>query len=225
MTTRPHDVENMADFSRYYANSYVGYRGSDSAHVNPAMVGPLERGNNSILIRCLEKMDKGFNMGAYFSIDWNTLKKQIDFGRPDIGMLDDGPTVIFASYNTPRQAHKGFRIRELQMEQFNGWDIRGQYRAAYPSNDRYEWLWTVYNPDYRRLKEAYDDIQSGKRVGQALSRMIGIYSVAKSPHPLLAYKRWTVGYMENPTLIRVFPLYQAYSEDIKRQTGAEVLGA
>jgi hypothetical protein len=217
------DVENLADFYRYYSNSWVGWHPSDSPHISPVVVGPIERGNININLRQLGKTAKGgYTLSDYFQTTWAKLIEHTEFGRPDIGMLKDGPTILFASYTTPRSPHKGFRVRELTLENFNSWDIRSQYTTGVKTTDRYEWIWDVFNPLYPKFGDAYEELQNGKKVGVALSRTLGIFTQAKASKPLLAYKRWTLGYVDNAKTVVIHRMYEDYAAEIKRQTGVEV---
>jgi hypothetical protein len=161
-------------------------------------------------------------MEAGFAASWDDIKEHVDFGVPDIGMMPDGPTVLFCSYATPRIARKGYRARDTRTADFNNWDIRKKYLAR-NSGDRYDWTWFAFNPEYVTLEQAEDKITKGEVVGVPLSRTLGVYSLPKSKHSLLAYKRWTIGHVLSPFLVQIHKEYRDYEEDIARQTGAEVI--
>jgi hypothetical protein len=216
------DVENLADFGRYYASSWVGWHGEDENHIKPCFVGhpldgahiqlrPLARGENNQLV-----------VTPGFVASWADIKARMDFGVPDVGMMPDGPTVLFLSHSTPRAAKKGYRSRDAQITDFNSWDIRRKYNPRNPA-DNYSWTWFAFNPEYKTLLEAEDVLAKGEAVGIPLSRTLAVYSTPKFKNSLLAYKRWTVGHVISPYLIQIKREYADYEEDIARQTGAEVI--
>jgi hypothetical protein len=215
------DVETLADFSRYYTQSWVGWHPTDSTYISPCYVGGLVDGEH-VQLRPLSKEEDKYLLGEGWLVTWTELKEHLDFGIPDIGMMQDGPTILFCSYTTPRAARKGLRIREVRVADFNNWAIRKKHSLRH-NNDRYDWIWSSFNPEYSTLEQAEDKINRGEIVGCPLSRTLGVYSLAKYRHSLLAYKRWTVGHIVTPYLIHIKKEYADYEEDIARQTGAEVL--
>lgn len=216
------DVENIGDFSRYYQGAWVGYHVSDSIFIQPCYVGGMVDGNH-VQLRPLTNTEGKFTIANGFNINWENLKSRTDFGVPDIGMLPEGPTASFCSYATPRAAKKGFRSRDVRVADFNTWEIRRRYVSRSPGNERYDWTWFVFNPEYVTLEQAEDKLNKGEAVGIPISRTLAVYSLPKFKNSLLAYKRWTVGHIVNPFLIHLKREYADYEHDIARQTGAEVI--
>jgi hypothetical protein len=215
------DVENIGDFARYYQSSWVGWHGTDSADIQPCFVGRMD-GADTVTLRPLVKgEDSHFSLKNTFPVYWTSLKEHVDFGVPDIGMIPDGPTILFASYSTPRVAKKGFRSRDTRIADFNSYDIKKKYSA--PGSERYDWIWFAFNPEYKSLEQAEEKLTKGEVVGVPLSRTLGVYSTPKFKNSLLAYKRWTVGQVLTPYLISLKKAYAEYEEDIAKQTGAEVI--
>lgn len=216
------DVENLTDFVRYYNGSWVGWHPSDAAHIMPCHVGGQVNATQFQLRPLGKRENDQFFLDTPFLATWEELQGHIDFGAPDIGMMQDGPTVLFCSYSTPRVAKKGFRGRDTRTTEFNHWDIRRKYTSN-GSRDRYDWIWFAFNPEYKSLEEIEDRLAKGEAVGLPLSRTLGVYSVPKFKNSILAYKRWTVGHVVSPYLINLKREYGDYEEDIARQTGAEVI--
>lgn len=217
------DVENLPDFARYYNGSWVGWHPSDATHIMPCYVGG-QMDATHLQLRSLARRDGNqFLLDAPMAATWKDLQDHIDFGAPDIGMMPDGPTVLFCSYSTPRVAKKGFRGRETRTVEFNHWDIRRKYAGNGAVRDRYDWVWFVFNPEYKTLEEVEDLLTKGEAVGMPLSRTLAVYSVPKFKHSILAYKRWAIGHVISPYLISLKREYGDYEEDIARQTGAEVI--
>lgn len=224
MPSRDCDVENLEDFSRYYSNGWVGWNNSDSPTISPALVGPQGR-RNTINIRFLSKTNTGLEIGPYQEFDFNKLKAHIDFGRPDIGMMPDGPTIVYLSYATPRQAHKGYRTREVYVEESNSFDLKKYYAPNRPhrnGGERYDWIWSAFNPEYKTFKRVLSDLQEGVNVGGTFGRNLAAYTLSDAQNPLLMYKRWTVGHIVSSELIRINRKYLGYIEDIRDKTKVEV---
>lgn len=221
-TQRSCDVESLADFSRYYATSWVGHHPKDKNCIDPCYVGGMLT-EKHVQLRPLRKQDDGkFIVEGGFPLTWDELQEQVDFGIPDIGMQPDGPTFVFCSYTTPRHAKKGYRSREVQESDFNKWEIRKKYIPA-NVREKYDWVWHAFNPEYSTFEKAEEKLRNGEAVGIPLSRTLGIYSSPSSKNSLLAYKRWTVGHIVSPELIHLKREYGDYEGDIVRQTGVEVI--
>lgn len=216
------DVENLGDFCRYYSGAWVGWHGSDASDIQPCYVGQQHRGDSVHLSPLVKGPEGQFRVANAFYVPWPSLTEHLDFGVPDIGMMPDGPTMVFCSYSTPRTPRKGFRSGDTRVSDFNSWGIRNKYSSPKGGN-RYDWTWFAFNPEYSSLEKAEDKLMKGDVVGVPLSRTLGVYSFPKSKHSLLAYKRWTVGHVVSPYLIQLMREFGDYEEDIARQTGAEVI--
>lgn len=222
MPQRSCDVESLQDFSRYYNGGWVGFYNKDGT-VGPASVG--RDGANHVNLRVLGVVGENrYQAIADHDLSFKELKESIDFGRPEIGMMEDGPTIVYLSYHTPRQAHKGFRTRELAVDEFNNNDLRDMHIPERPARggERHDWVWKAFNPSYTPFAAAFDQLQQGKRVGVPVSTRIGLYLYPDSVCPVVAYKRWTVGYAPDPKSLRIYRKFMDYSEDLTAQTGAEV---
>lgn len=216
------DVENMGDFGRYYNSGWVGWHDPKSDSIQPCYVAGIVE-PEVIALRPLTKLSgERFSIGGQFPVAWGALKKELDFGLPDIGMFQDGPTVVYTSYATPRSPKKGFRARDMFVSEFNGWDIRKKYVAP-RGGERYDWVWNAFIPTYSSLEDAENDLAKGLVVGRPLSRTLGVYSLASFKHSLLAYKRWTVGHVLNPAVVQLKPEYGDYEETIASQLGVKVI--
>jgi len=215
------DVENLQDFTRYYLGSWVGWHGSDSTFIQPAYIGHAITADTAHVKFMSKNADGRFLVGGNTLVSWSEINKHIDFGVPDIGMIADGPTVRFCSYSTPRAAKKGFRPRDVKSLSFNNWEIRKKYVEG--PQDRWDWVWFAFNPEYQGLERAENTLLNGEAVGLGLSKTLAIYSHPKFKNSLLAYKRWTIGHVVSPYLLNIKREYADYEEDIARQTGAEVI--
>lgn len=211
------DVENLADFARYYQGAWVGWHG-DKEEITPCLVNRLLTADD-IQLRPLSK--DGYIQTA-FAANLEKLKERIDFGLPDIGMVVDGPTVVFSSYMTPRTPKKGYRSRDLAVHPFNHWRIKTKYSQRF-GVDRFDFTWFAFNPEYKTLEQANAELSEGKAVGIPVSRTLALYTMPEFKHSLLAYKRWTVGFVDPRNIVHLKPEYADYENDILKQTGSKVL--
>lgn len=224
MITRECDVETIADFARYYAGSFVGWHGRDpKGLILPALVGRMD--GDKIQLRLYNKGERGIGAGDWELHNLDSLKANIDFGRPRIGILEDGPTIVFMSQTSSREPRKGFRVREAKMYEFNGWESRGLWFKQNPYNERLDWIWDSFNPRHTGFKESLDKLYKGERIGVALTTDMGLYTLPKVLYPLVAFKRWTIGYVRSEVLIVLHPSFSDYEQEIRRITGVEVKSA
>lgn len=220
MITRECDVENIADFARYYAASFVGWHDRNQQNVIPANIGRLD--GASIQVRFLNKENAPFSISEVKYFKFQELKEHIDFGRPRLGIVEDGPTIAFLSQTSPREPRKGLRIRDAHYIGFNGWETRNLLARHNPYNERLEWIWAAFNPQFTPFKEALAKLNSGERIGVALSQDIGLYTKPQILYPLIAFKRWTVGYIRSEVLAILHPSFADYEQEIRNITGTEV---
>lgn len=219
MITRPCDVETSADFGRYYHGGWIAYHGDNDVY--PFQVGRVQRDLVSGYI--MDKKSGTCELHEH-QADWNELRIQCDFGKPDVGMVNNGDTVIYGAYRGVREASRGFRPDRVSFYDFNYWPLRKQLRdlPAPRSSGRRDIVWQAFFPQYAKLNEALRRLEDGSSAGEPISRCYGVYTLPDSVYPLLAYKRWTIGYFYSPSHVYVSPLYKDYAADIQKQLGIEV---
>lgn len=220
MITRQCDVETVQDFARYYASSYVGWHGRLKEAVSPAYISNLS--GDRVLMRFLSKDDSRINMSEAEEVTFKDIKEHVDFGRPTLGLTKDGPTIIFLSQSTPREGRKGLRVRESKIHEFNSFEIQSYYLRPATYSDRLDWVWSGFNPIYTPFQEALKQLESGSTLGVPLTKDLGLYTLPKSPYPLVSYKRWTVGYVRSSALIYLYSFYADYEQYIRNRTEVEV---
>lgn len=209
---RPRDVENIADFLKYYTNSWVGWRQEDGT-ISPCVVGS-SGSTATASLKSMTKKDNSFNIGSWNTYTLKDLDDNVDFGTPIMGMTPDGPTTVFLSNSTPRVGQKGLRIQNSQVTQFNESNLKG-YRT--PRNrDKYDWIYFSFNPIYKEPDLAYAELTDGTNVGVALSQRVALYTDPAFKYPIVAYKRWIVGYMPTRKDLVINTKYNEYVEEIRK---------
>ena len=103
---------------------------------------------------------------------------------------------------------------------FNGWSIRSVAPQLNPGDRTV--LQRLFYPEYYQAQEALEALNRGDRVGCALSRNLGIYTTPQQRCPSIAYRRNTVGYLENG--VAVIPrMYSDAIPAIRDKIGVEVV--
>jgi hypothetical protein len=222
MITRLCDVENEVDFNRYYQASWVGWHGKQDSPVPVLIGGHIGVNPAGVRILGLRFLGPEGVLGDYESFTYEEVKAHIDFGRPRVGMVKDGPTLVFLSTNTPREPHKGLRPRTLRVHEFNRFELRNWHPVRSRYDERLDWVKSIFNPKFPTIPDALKQLEEGKEVGIPINLTMGLYTIPGSAHPLFAYKRWTVGYVLNAQQVCIYDNYLDYAEEIRRQTGLEV---
>lgn len=186
--TRPCDVENIGDFGRYYRFSWIGWERHPEG---PQPVNLQACTDTTVTVQDLR--------GRAYVQMWDEFKRQCSFGTPDLGMVNAPHTVVYLFRQAPREAHRGYRPGAIQHVLFNGWDIRN-INGGINSGDR-DVMRNVFYPEYYTPEEAREELQSGNRIGCALSRDLGLWTAAAYKYPNIAFKRRTIGYLDDRTAI------------------------
>ncbi|MDE2097322.1 MAG: hypothetical protein KGL39_08775 [Patescibacteria group bacterium] len=206
---RPCDVENIADFSRYYRYAWLGW------HRHPKGPSPVciqQVGTDVVVVQDVD--------GIASAIEWGDAQRYFSFGTPELGLVNGDYTTLYLYQGAPRQPHRGYRPNGVHQTVFNGWSTRKIIKAPAPSDK--EIIRNLFFPVYYELKEAFDVLNSGDRVGCALSRTLGLYTNADSKYPSISYRRNTVGYLENDRKAVVYKMYTDAIPTIQKKLGVEV---
>lgn len=217
------DIETPDDFLRYYNGGWLGLPNTDGtiAPICGYNSGKSDRAlyvyrivNDSAGLRRLPDLER---------IDWETLKEKGIFGRPTLGMVKNYGTISFGSLVAERNSRRGLTISKMYFYHFNDWALRKKYPEMLDSARDYRWdlIWNYFNPTYFGFTEAFNKLEDGELVGAVLSPTYGLYSTANCPHPLVAYKRWTVGYAER-YVVSIHRRFREYQEEVQELVKAEV---
>lgn len=201
MKTQACDVETIMDFHRYYRSAWLPM--DDKYTINITTTDDAR-----VYYSTKEKNEN--------TMDWTDFKKRTSFGVPQLGMREYGPTVAFFYIRPIRHSLRGFQPHYTVPHNFNSWELRN---FIMPRLSSYDVSKEIFFPTFRKTEEALAVLDSGERIGCACSPDVGVYTSYQSAAPLIAFKRYCVGYFENSREINVFPRYQHVGNLIARTLG------
>lgn len=218
------DMETVEDFLRYYTRGYIGIP-SANGEVLPFTPGVQD--GRSVIGNTVTKVGEKIGLEQK-SFEWKFLKEIAEFGRPLIGAIESGPTLIYGSYGTERNTARGLRLSKARFADFNSWHLRNvpscKVFLTY-SETRLDLIWNAFNKKYFSASAAFGELERGARAGCPLSINYGAFTLPDSQYPLLSYKKWTLGYLDSPFSVRLNRQFSDYAYDIGRklQIGVSVL--
>jgi hypothetical protein len=240
---RPIDVESSSDFVRYYSGGWIGW-----IDESPAVGAPLPR--DAPIIPLLYSTAKGGGLyfqhitrdgesalasqersgeGLYalndgvFVLSWDELLKHATFGCPPIGMIRNGEEVIYGSTLAERQWRRGLHLDRVSFHAFNRWHLRERLGPFVEvGRTSLNVVWQIFNPEYQSFLQAFTNLQQGEVVGTALSRCWGMYTVPNSPCPMIAYKKWSLGFVPSPNEIVLAEQYLDYRSELEERFGVRI---
>jgi len=139
---------------------------------------------------------------------------------PELGMVNGDHSILYMWQTAPRVAQKGFRPNGVQYAVFNAWDLRKNGKSPDPSNITV--IKNLFLPTYYTVEEALKSLESGERVGCALSNKMGLYTTATDKYPMIAYRRNTIGHMRDG-VAHVARLYADAAMNMKKKLNLEVV--
>jgi hypothetical protein len=83
-------------------------------------------------------------------------------------------------------------------------------------------LRNLFFPKYYAVEEAIKLLADGERVGCALNDRIALYTTAHEKYPALAFRRRTVGYLENERKAVIANCYLEEAAAVHKRLGVEV---
>lgn len=215
MIKRECDVETPRDFLRYYLHGFLGFPRPDLGVIFPFT--PVNADDRVVLGRILQKDGEKYSY-AEAAHQWPLFRELVHFGRPNVGMVHDGPSVVYLSYRSERNSARGLRLDRAVFHDFNNWYLRKQPGRVPPNtNSRHDLVWESFNPNYSSVSAAWQRLNDGKTTGVPLSLHYGAYTVPDGRFPLLAYKRWTIGHLTGPETVSIHRKFHEYQPDIQRR--------
>lgn len=207
---RPCDTENVGDFHRYYRFAWVGWHRHPEG---PQPVNIQAAAEDSVTVQDLN--------GRAHLIPWRNAVMDLSFGTPDLGMVNSNDTIIYLYRQAPREPHRGYRPGATNHTLFNGWQIRTVVPRLDPGNATV--IQKLFFPEYYEVKEALEELRQGRRVGCALSRNLGLFTQSGMKYPGIAYRRNTIGYLEDEKRAVIPKMYLDALSHVRDKLGVEVI--
>jgi len=223
------DVELPEDFVRYYTGGWIGFRGDDKT-IHPLC--PTGNPNGTKIPVALMFPANGNPVGEFNGhklqkviLDWEELKQQCDFGTPPVGMLEDESELIYTAVLAERHTNRGLRLDRLRFYDFTSFYLRNLtsrktvYSMALVEGVTSKWdiVWKLFNRKFCTLKEAFNRLEEGLSVGEPITNNLGLFSLPDRRYPILAYKRWQMGYVPDPKTILLSPEFDDYQEELQEK--------
>jgi len=118
------------------------------------------------------------------------------FECPQVGMVSDGTSVMYLNRIPERQWKMGYTNNVVRTNQFNHWEIREMRLPMMDVTDQ-KVLDFVYNPKYTSMADGLSSMDRGDVLGFPLSRTFAVSLKRTAKWPVLHYKEWTVGWVED----------------------------
>jgi hypothetical protein len=206
---RPCDVESFADFGRYYRYAWLAWHAHPQG---PQPVNVQQIGAHTMVVSDV--------LGQAHAIHWRQAMDTLSFGTPDLGMVNGDHTIIYLHQTSPRQPHRGYRPNAVTQSVFNAWALRKTGKI--PTGQDREVLKNLFFPRFYELKEAIEQLNSGARVGCALSPKVALYTNSADKYPSIAYRRNTIGFLESDRKAVIPRVYADAIPVIQKTLGTEV---
>lgn len=185
------DVETPDDFQLYYRGSIVGIPNGQTL-IPYVSAGIRDEGIFSF-IPIAGRTDPVLNMA------FRDLRNMVSFSYPSLGMVNVGPTAYYTSMTAIRAAEKGFRAPRVTVISFNTWFLRNLIKPIDSSSS--ELIYALYNKEYYEPREAIQLLESGDRVGCALSPLVSLFIEPKATVIQVAYTRNMAGYLRDGKIV------------------------
>lgn len=187
------DVETIEDFQRYYRYAFIGLaRGTLTI---PAQVSAV--GADSVVLSTLQRQADGTYVTGEEVINWQNLQDSASFGTPSLGLRTVHPSLVYLYITPTRHWNRGYQPERTFLHAFNHFQARSRINNAIPTTRSREVTYQVFEPTYFQLNDLVEQLNEGTVIGGALNDRFGLYTLPTCPHPLIAYKRKTIGYMED----------------------------
>ena len=205
------DCEDMRDFVQYYRGRYFGYAEPGDAVIRPAVYNQIAGGDLTIYL-----WDPATELVRTELQSQISLIKWGKFGHPILGNVNYGPTYTYLSATPLRESSKGLRVDSLKFNWPNHGrigdgspDIIDLYSVKTPafgsiyngtaghrSVEQFKLMVEVYNRKYFTIPEAIKQLESGARIGCAVSHKLGLYTSAVGDKIQISYRGERVGELE-----------------------------
>lgn len=214
------------DFSRNFASSFFAVRGAWlKAYLSTEQkntTGALLNDEDRVPVWRPEFTDKstfrgrfilpsglspsGFIYDTLSGIPWhNDMDEEPHMitSTPLMGMVRPYMGLAFVTGAPIRGTPRGFCANNVETHVFTP-ELHDGVDAVVSGGLSMRAIWTLYNPVYTGLRDAFNGINEGESLGYALSRFLGVVLVPFKKYPVVVYKNAEVGSMRGVDLISMY---------------------
>lgn len=188
-------VDAVRDLGSYLSRVYIGKKPSGTRkNIEPLYIDQFwAHDDGSTMVRFYNRETDKFK-----DVKWNEDDYLLDC--PQVGMVSDGEKVYYISRSPQRQWKRGYTPNVLHLELLSKYEAREMSLAPKPLFDK-AIVSFAYNPEYTSLSDGLESMKRGKMFSFPLSRKFAVGQKANSLHPVVYYKSWIIGWVEDDTII------------------------
>jgi len=184
-------VDEVRDLQASFNNVYIGRKEKGSGEVTPVYVETFyTTDNGELMIRTLKDGDY---KDSIFEKDDYILD------CPQMGMLFDGEKVYYARRTPERQWKHGLNNNVVCMGLLSKVECRELNLKIHGLMDK-EIINFIYNPKFVAMQDGVASMKGGKMYSFPLSRKFAVGIQNKSKYPVVFYKDWIVGWVQEDTI-------------------------
>ena len=182
-------VDVVRDLNARYGRVYIAKKGKGGKKDKPLYVDQFYTDDNgNLLIRTVNR-ETGKHNDVLFNEDDYILD------CPQVGMVSDGEKVFFLRRSPDRQWKGGYNNNVIHMSalskrEWREMSLKDCNHTSIPIVD------FVYNPKYTTLAAGLKSMGAGKIFGFPLSRKFAVSLKDKVKYPVVYYKEWVVGWVQ-----------------------------
>ena len=157
------------------------------------------------VVKCIDDTYKAVPVTLTWKNDLDQDTSICDSRHPRIGMVNNPDSIAFLRRFPQRSYNRGYAPRACSIH------IPNSYTADACRTTTHAVIWSVYNPDYKKLPEALDILDAGRRIGVVLAPYLGICLEQGRKYPRLAYQTDIIGFIQNGDPV----IYDYVTEDAR----------
>ena len=184
-------VDIVRDLNARFGRVYIAKKSKGGNFKNePLFVDQFYTDDDGhIILRTVER-EEGRHKDTKFNKDDYILD------CPQVGMVSDGEKVFFLRRNPGRQWKGGYNNNVIRMSALSKreWREMSLKDCTHTSKNIIDF---VYNPKYMTLADGLESMGNGKMFGFPLSRKFAISLKDKVKFPVVYYKEWIVGWVQD----------------------------
>ena len=160
---------------------------------------------------------EGNAMLRYYKLD-EEKEREVEFVEedylldcPQVGMSQVGNSVIYLRRIPERQWKRGYTENVVRADSISYRESREVGLPTIRLMDK-RLINFLYNPKYMSMSDGLVSMREGKMFSFAISRKFAIGMNFKAKFPLVFYKEWTVGWVDEDTIILPPPSHHLFEE-------------